>query len=88
MFIGLMAVLFIAGGIVAFAERGSTDDHAAVLVAQLHPAGVSHLHISGPAPIGCLKPGMTVRLLAEVDEKGRATTPLRSLEIEIGRAHV
>lgn len=69
------------GGLVAFAEGGDAGDAAAVLVAQLHPAGVSNLRISGPASTACLKPGMTVRLLAEVDEKGRSTAPIRSLEI-------
>ena len=69
------------GGLVAFAERGDTGDSAAVLVAQLHPAGVSSLRISGPASTACLKPGMSVRLLAEVDEKGRSKAPIRALEI-------
>jgi hypothetical protein len=69
------------GGLVAFTELGAAGDAATVLVAQLHPAGVTNLRISGPASTACLKRGMAVRLLAEVDEKGRSTAPIRSLEI-------
>lgn len=69
------------GGLLAFTEGDAMNESAPVLVAQLHPAGVTRMQIGGPAAVTTLKPGMTVRLRAQVDEKGRSTSPLRSLEI-------
>jgi hypothetical protein len=69
------------GGLVAFTEGDALHDSAPLLVAQLHPAGVTQMQIGGPAAATALKSGMTVRLRAQVDEKGRASSPLQSLEI-------
>lgn len=69
------------GGMVAFAEQGSAAEATPVLVAQLHPAGVTNLRITGPVDVASLRPGMTVRALAQVDEKGRSTSPIRALEV-------
>jgi hypothetical protein len=70
------------GGLIAFAEGGAVDDsEAPVIVAQLHPAGVTHLQIGGPMPLAALHPGMTVRLRAQVDDKGRATAPVRAIDV-------
>lgn len=70
------------GGLIAFAEGGAVDDsEAPVIVAQLHPAGVTHLQIGGPMALAALHPGMTVRLRAQVDDKGRATAPVRAIDV-------
>jgi len=71
----------LAGGMVAFTEGASEDSNAAVLIAQLHPAGVTHMQVGGRSSIAAIKPGMTVRLRAQVDNKGRAADPVRSLDI-------
>ena len=71
----------LAGGMVAFTEGASDDSTAAVLVAQLHPAGVTHMQVGGRSSASAIKPGMTVRLRAQVDAKGRAADPVRSLDI-------
>ena len=70
-----------AGGMVAFTEGGSVDPSAAVLVAQLHPAGVTHVQVAGSASSASIKPGMTVRLRVQVDGKGRTTDPVRAIDI-------
>jgi hypothetical protein len=69
------------GGLIAFSEGGGSGESAPVLVAQLHPAGVTHVQIGGPIAVAALKPGMTIRLRAQVDDKGRSSSPLRSLEV-------
>jgi len=70
-----------AGGMVAFTE-GTTDHSAApVLIAQLHSAGVTHLEVGGRISGTAIKPGITVRLRAKVDAKGRAADPVRKLDI-------
>jgi hypothetical protein len=71
----------LAGGMIAFTEGASVDPAAAVLIAQLHPAGVTHMQIGGRTSIAAIKPGMTVRLRTEVDDKGRAEDPIRAIEI-------
>lgn len=71
----------LAGGLIAFSEGNAPDPAAPVLVAQLHPAGVSRLEINGRAAVQSIKPGMTVRLRTTVDEKGRASEPVRSIEL-------
>lgn len=71
----------LAGGMVAFTEGTAVDPSAAVLVAQLHPAGVTHVQVGGRTSAAAIKPGMTVRLRAEVDDKGRASEPIRTIDI-------
>lgn len=71
----------LAGGMVAFTEGADVDPTAAVLVAQLHPAGVSHVRVAGKTSVAVIKPGMSVRLRAQVDDKGRALEPVRSIDI-------
>jgi len=71
----------LAGGMVAFTEGTRDDSAAAVLIAQLHPAGVTHMQVGGRSSVAAIKPGMTVRLRAQVDHKGRAADPVRSLDI-------
>ena len=69
-----------AGGVVAFTDRavGGAD---AAFFAQLHPAGVSHLTVTGTVTTVALQPGMAVRLRAAVDQRGRGAEPLRALTI-------
>lgn len=71
----------LAGGMVAFTEGGSVDPSASVLVAQLHPAGVTEVQVVGRTSTAAIKPGMTVRLRVEVDEKGRTSDPVTAIEI-------
>lgn len=71
----------LAGGMVAFTEGDHADPTAAVLVAQLHPAGVSHLQVGGKSTVAAIKPGMSVRLRVQVDEKGRPREPVRMIDI-------
>ena len=70
----------LAGGLVAFAE-GQAGATAEPLVAQLHPAGVTRLRVSGRVPAAVLRPGLVLRLVAEVDERGRAAAPLVAFEV-------
>jgi hypothetical protein len=71
----------LAGGMVAFTEGSRNDSDAAVLIAQLHPAGVTSMQVGGRSSITAIKPGMTVRFRAKVDDKGRASDPVQSLDI-------
>lgn len=71
----------LSGGMVAFTEGAAVDPSAAVLIAQMHPAGVTHMQVGGSTAVAAIKPGMTVRLRAEVDEKGRAAQAIRTIEI-------
>lgn len=71
----------LAGGLIAFAPAGADGVAAPPFVAQLHPAGVSGLHVSGPASTAMLTPGMTVRLQAMVDPKGRGVDDVEQIEI-------
>jgi hypothetical protein len=69
-----------AGGVVAFTAQGAVGQ-APAYFAQLHPAGVSHLTVTGGISLGDLRPGMAVRLRATVDERGRGTVPLRAVTV-------
>jgi hypothetical protein len=71
----------IAGGVVAFAENAAAAGHDDAYFAQLHPAGVSRLSVNGQAAASIVRPGMTVRLLANVDGRGRCAEPVRSFDI-------
>jgi hypothetical protein len=70
----------LAGGMIAFTE-GSAAATAPVVVAQLHPAGVTRLAIGGRTSPAALKPGVTIRFRGQVDERGRVAEPLSSLDI-------
>jgi hypothetical protein len=74
------AVGTLAGGMVAFHEPG-TWAGAQPLVAQLHPAGVTRLKVVGRVPATILQPGLVVRLMAEVDEKGRGSEPITAFDV-------
>ena len=69
-----------AGGVVAFTDRGAAGQ-APAYFAQLHPAGVSHLKVTGTVSRGDLRPGMAVRIRATIDERGRGTEPLRVVTV-------
>jgi len=71
----------LSGGMVAFTEGAAVDPAAAVLIAQLHPAGVTEMQVGGSAPVAAIKPGMTVRVRAQVDDKGRAAESIRTIDI-------
>ena len=71
----------VAGGLIAFTAAGGVVDGSPTLVAQLHPAGVSALHVSGPASAAMLSIGMTVRLQALVDPKGHGADQIETIEI-------
>ena len=71
----------LAGGMVAFTEGASVDPSTAVLIAQLHPAGVTHMQVGGRTSAASIKPGTAVRLRAKVDDKGRSAEPIRAIEI-------
>lgn len=67
----------LAGGLVAF-----TDDEAtATYVAHLHPAGVTNFSVVGRSPATIVQPGMAVRLVATVDDRGRGADPLAKFDI-------
>ena len=70
----------LAGGMIAFTE-GTAADTAPVVVAQLHPAGVTRLAIGGRTSVDALAPGITVRFRAQVDDRGRVGEPVEMLEI-------
>lgn len=70
----------LAGGVVAFTEKGAAG-HVPAYFAQLHPAGVSHLTVTGTVARGDLRPGMVLRIRAAVDERGRGAEPLRAVTI-------
>jgi len=65
------------GGVVAFVEEGATEP----VFAQLHPAGVSRVSVSGKGPAALLKPGMHVRLTVTVDAKGKVAEPVTAFDI-------
>lgn len=67
----------IDGGVVAFVEEGATEP----VFAQLHPAGVSRVSVSGKGPAALLKPGMHVRLTVMVDAKGKVDDPVTAFDI-------
>lgn len=70
----------LAGGVVAFVPAGSAG-HDAAFFAQLHPAGVTRLTVTGPITMDAIRPGMVVRFRAVVDERGRSAEPLRTLSV-------
>jgi hypothetical protein len=70
----------LAGGMVAFRESPAVPA-TAPLVAQLHPAGVTRLRVTGRVPGTILRPGLVIRLVAEVDERGRAAEPVTAFEV-------
>jgi hypothetical protein len=70
----------LAGGVVAFMPVGAAAQDAA-LFAQLHPAGVTRLTVTGTIALESIRPGMVVRIRATVDERGRASQPLRALTV-------
>lgn len=70
----------LAGGVIAFSKDGASP-HDDPLFVQLHPAGVSKLSVSGRAAPSVLATGMTVRVLARVDERGRGTDAIRVIDI-------
>jgi hypothetical protein len=71
----------ITGGVVAFSRDGDVASEQQPLFAQLHPAGVSSVSVSGRAATSVLQPGMTVRVRAKVDERGRGHDDIRALDI-------
>ena len=71
----------IAGGMIAFTKAGDPQANGPVYVAHLHPAGVSALHVSGPASRAALVPGMIVRLQAIVDDGGKGLDAVETVEI-------
>lgn len=70
----------IAGGLVAFAQPAA-GQMGEPMVVQLHPAGVTRLRVTGRVPAAVLKPGMVVRLVAKVDERGRTAEPITAFDI-------
>jgi len=70
----------LAGGMIAFTE-GTGGAGAPVVVAQLHPAGVTRLAIGGRTSADALVPGVTVRFRAQVDDRGRVVDPVEMLDI-------
>lgn len=71
----------LAGGMVAFVENPAGRPDVQPLVAQLHPAGVSRLVVTGESSAAILQPGMTVRLPAAFDSRGHAADPVSHFEI-------
>jgi hypothetical protein len=71
----------LSGGMIAFTEGPRVDPAAAVLIAQLHPAGVTHVQVGGRTSAAAIKPGMSVRLRATVDGRGKTVEPVRTVDI-------
>lgn len=71
----------LAGGVVAFVEAGKGGKDDQPLVAQLHPAGVTRLAVSGRTSADILRPGLTIRFATTVDAKGYAHEPLAALDV-------
>jgi len=76
----------LAGGMIAFTE-GTAATSAPVVVAQLHPAGVTRLAIGGRTSTAALKPGLSIRFRAELDDRGRVADPVARLDIVTPPAH-
>jgi len=53
-----------------------------------HPANVTKVHVTGTMPAAGIAPGMIVRMLASVDESGKGTEPIDSLEVVNGNPDV
>lgn len=71
----------IAGGMVAFVGNLVAPADEPPLIAQLHPAGVSRVVVTGESSAAILRPGMTVRLSVVVDSRGRVAAPVKTFEI-------
>lgn len=71
----------VAGGLIAFTTTDGVGDPRPTFVAQLHPAGVSALQVTGPASAAELSIGMIVRLQALVDSKGHGADTVETIEI-------
>jgi hypothetical protein len=69
------------GGAVAFLQTSNDGAGPMERVALLHPAGVSRVDVNGTAAVSLLAPGMLVRFQANVDGKGRASTPIQLLHV-------
>jgi hypothetical protein len=70
-----------AGGVIAFSEQAGDPASAPVFFAQLHPAGVTTVVVTGPTSVRSLTAGMTVRLRTTVDERGEAAEPAKQIEV-------
>lgn len=70
----------LAGGLIAFRDRAAVGK-AEPFVVQLHPAGVTRLRATGRSPATILRVGHVIRLVGEVDDKGRAAEPLETVDI-------
>ncbi|WP_145054636.1 hypothetical protein [Lignipirellula cremea] len=57
------------------------DESGKLHIIATHPAGVSRIGVTGDMPAEWLKPGMTVRLLGEVDATGHCAVPLRQIDV-------
>lgn len=69
----------LAGGVVAFLDKGGGQ--AAPLFAQLHPAGVSHVAVTGTISRDDLRPGMMVRLRTRVDARGKGGDAIERITV-------
>lgn len=67
------------GGAVAFVT--GSDPAALPYLAQLHPAGVSRVTVTGTVPLAEMRPGITVRFVGTVDAEGRGLEPLRQIDV-------
>lgn len=70
----------LAGGVVAFLDKAA-GGQAAPVFAQLHPAGVSHLVVTGTISRSDLRPGMMVRLRTRVDARGKGGQPVERVTV-------
>ena len=70
----------LAGGVVAFTDKAAPAGDAAFF-AQLHPAGVSRLAVTGTIAREQVVAGMVVRFRGRVDQRGRGAEPLRTLAV-------
>jgi len=70
----------LAGGMVAFREPAAVSPQEP-LVAQLHPAGVSRLRVTGRMSASVLRPGLMIRLTADIDEDGRISEPVGGFDV-------
>ena len=71
----------IRGGLIAFFDTSGSSSVSKTRVVQLHPAGVSSLHVHGPSNMAILSPGMIVRLQAMLDIRGHGIDEVDLIEI-------
>lgn len=69
----------IAGGMIAIQQAPGAGSES--LVVQLHPAGVSKVRVTGRVPGSILHVGHVIRVVTEVDAKGRGKETLENFEI-------